>query len=222
MWRLLRAEIVYNMPVFSSILLTSLLGFLGLHFYPIIFRQTLANMNTGFIYLSLAYFFFVMALLATPWAKEKRPRQLVCLPVSVGRIGRAHLSLHAIYWLVILALFFLWIGISRYFSMNLSVLCALGVLTGVSFFVYSLIAFTSRFKESVGLNILQIGLILLFGFVVAAGTVHTYQGKQNSHLIDNFISWTFQSPMSALVWLILGLGLSILMISLSRAKSYAG
>jgi hypothetical protein len=221
-WRLLKAEIVYNTPVFWSILLTSLLGFLGLHFYPIIFRQTLANMNTGFIYLSLAYSFFVMALLATPWAKEKRPRQLVCLPVSVRRIGRAHLSLHVIYWLAILVLFFLWTGISKYFSMNLSVLLALCVLTGVSFLVYSLIAFTSRFKESVGLNILQIGLILLFGFVVAAGAVHTYQGKQDSHLIDNFLSWTFQSPISALVWLILGLGLSILMISLSRAKSYAG
>lgn len=222
MWRLLKAEVVYNTPVFWAILLTSLLGFLGLHFYPIIFRQTLANMNTGFIYLSLAYSFFVMALLATPWAKEKRPRQLVCLPVSVRRIGRAHLSLHVIYWLAILALFFLWTGISKYFSMNLSVLLALCVLTGDSFLVYSLIAFTSRFKESVGLNILQIGLILLFGFVVAAGAVHTYQGKQDSHLIDNFLSWTFQSPISALVWLILGLGLSILMISLSRAKSYAG
>jgi hypothetical protein len=221
-WRLLKAEIVYNMPVFSSILLTSLVGFLGLHFYPMIFRQTPANMNTGFIYLSLAYFFFVMALLATPWAKEKRPRQLVCLPVSVRRIGRAHLSLHLVYWLAILALFFLWTGISKHFSVNLSVLVALGVLTGVSFFVYSLIAFTSRFKESVGLNILQIGLILLFGFVVAAGAVHTYQGKQDSHIIDNFLSWTFQSPISSLVWLILGLGLSILMISLSRAKSYAG
>jgi hypothetical protein len=221
-WRLLKAEIVYNTPVFWSILLTSLLGFLGIHFYPIIFGQTLTNLDTGYIYLSLAYFFFVMALLATPWAKEKRLRQLVCLPVSARWIGRAHLSLHLIYWLIIIVLFFLWTGISEYFSMNLSVLLALGVLTGVSFFVYSLIAFTGRFRESVGLNILQIGLILLFGFVAVAGAVHTYQGKQNSHLIDDFLSWTFQSPISALVWLILGLGLSILMISLSRAKSYAG
>ncbi len=222
MWRLLKAEIVYNTPVFSSILLTSLVGFLGLHFYPMIFRQTLANMNTGFIYLSLAYFFFVMALLATPWAKEKRPRQLACLPVSIRRIGKVHLLLHLIYWLAILALFFLWIGISKYFSLGLSVFLALGVLTGVSFFVYSLIAFMSWFKESAGLNILQMGLILLFGFVVAAGTVHTYQGKQDSHLVDNLLSWTFRSPISALVWLILGLGSSILMISLSRAKSYGG
>ncbi len=222
MWRLLKAEIIYNTPVFWSILLTSLLGFLGLHFYPIIFRQTLANMNMGYIYLSLAYSFFVMALLATPWAKEKKPRQLVCLPVSVRRIGRAHLSLHVIYWLAILVLFFLWTGISEYFSMNHSMLIALLVLTGISFLVYSLIGFTSRFKESVGLNILQICLILLFGFVVAAGAVHTYQGKEDSHLIDNFLSWTFQSPISALVWLILGLGLSILILFLSRAKSYAG
>jgi hypothetical protein len=221
-WRLLKAELLYNLPVFWSILLTSLLGFLGLHFYPIIFRQTLTNMNTGYIYLSLAYSFFVMALLATPWAKEKRPRQLVCLPVSVRRIGRAHLSLHMIYWLAILALLFLWTGISEYFSMKHSMLRALCVLTGISFLAYSLIAFTSRFKESVGMNILQIGLILLFGFVVVAGAVHTYQGKEDSHLIDNFLSWTFQSPISALVWLILGLGLSILILFLSRAKSYAG
>ena len=41
MWRLLKAELSYNIPVFWLILLASFLGFLGIHFWPMVFRKML-------------------------------------------------------------------------------------------------------------------------------------------------------------------------------------
>lgn len=220
MWRLLKAEIAYNSQVFLFILLTSILGFLGIHFWPVLFPQPLANTDTGYVYLSLMYSYFVMAVLVTPWAKEKRPRQLVCLPVSIHQISMAHGLLHGVYWILIVALFTLWSGISEYFSIDLSVLLAFGVLTGMSFLVYSVIAFVSRFQESVAKGAIQIIFILLIGTIAAAGIVHNYQGRGDFHVIDDFLSWSFQSPASALIWMVAGIGAAVIVLSLPRFKSY--
>jgi hypothetical protein len=220
-WRLLKAEIVYNWQVFLFILLTSLLGFFGIHFWPVVFRPAPANMNTGFVYLSLMYSYFVMAVLVTLWAKEKRCRHLMNLPVSVRQINTAHGLLHAGYWIFIVALFFLWSRISAYFLLDLSVLRALGVLTGMSFLAYALVSFASRFQESVAKGAIQIIAILLIGTVAAAGIVHNYQGRGDYHFIDNFLSWIFQSPVSTLVWMVVGIGSAAIVLSLPRSKSYA-
>lgn len=220
MWSLLRAELAYNTQVFLFILLTSILGFLGIHFWPVVSRQTLANMNTGYVYLSLTYSFFVMAVLVTPWIKEKRPRQLVCLPVSIHQIGTAHGLLHGVYWVLIVALYFLWCGISEYFLMDSSILLALGVLTGMSFLAYSLLALGSRFQESVTKGAIQLVFILVIGTIAAAGIVHNYQGRGDFHLVDNFLSWSFQSPVSALIWMIVGIGSAAVVLSLPRTGSY--
>jgi hypothetical protein len=221
MWPLLKAEIAYNTQVFVFILLTSLLGFLGTHFWPILSRQALANMNTGYVYLSLTYSYFVMAILVTPLAKERRPRHLVNLPVSVRQIGTAHGLLHGIYWILIVALFFLWSGVSKHFSVNSSVLLALGVLTGMSFLVYSMVAFAGRFQESVAKGATQLIFILFIGTIAAAGIVHNYQGRGDFHLVDDFLSWNFQSPVSTLVWMAAGIGSAVIVLSLPRSKSYA-
>jgi hypothetical protein len=220
MWRLLKAEIAYNVQTFLFILLTSLLGFLGIHFWPVVSRQTLANTNTGYVYLSFAYFYFVMAVLVTAWAKEKRPRQLVCLPVSIREIGAAHGVLHLMYWIFILALFFIWIGISQYFVLDSSVFLALGVLTGFSWIVFSITAFTSRFRDSSAMGVIQLISILFFGSIMVAGIMHNYQGHGDDHLVDDFLSWIFQSPASALIWLMLGIGSAVIVLSLPRLKSY--
>ncbi len=220
MLRMLKAEIAYNTQVFLFILLTSLLGFLGLHFWPVFFRQTLANTNTGYVYLSLTYSYFVMAVLVTPWAKEKRPRKLVCLPVSVHQVGRAHGLLHLIYWVCIVALFFVWAWISKYFILDHSVFLALIVMTGISWCAYSIMAFASRFRDSVARGVIQIALILFFGTIAAAGIVHNYQGKGDYHPIDDCLSWIFQSQISALIWMIMGIGSAVLVLFLPRLKSY--
>ncbi|UCE41212.1 MAG: hypothetical protein JSV17_17565 [Candidatus Aminicenantes bacterium] len=219
-WCLLKAEIAYNTQAFIFILLTSLLGFLGIHFWKVVSRQTLANMNTGYVYLSLTYSYFVMAVLVTSWAKEKRPRQLVCLPVSIREIGAAHGFLHLIYWIFIVTLFFVWAWISKYFMLNNSVFLALGVLTGVSWFVFSIIAFTSRFRDSVAVGVIQLILILFFGAIIAAGIVHNYQRQGDNHWVDDFLSWIFQSPASALIWIMLGVGSTVIVLCLPRIKSY--
>jgi hypothetical protein len=220
MWRLLKAEIAYNRQTFLLILLTSLLGFLGIHFWPELSRQTLSNTNPGYVYLSIAYSYFVMAILVTSWAKEKRPRQLVCLPVSIRGMGAAHGFLHLIYWIVILALFFLWVWISPYFVLNSSVFLALGVLTGISWLVFSIVAFTSRFRDSVAMGAIQLVFILFFGSIVVAGVVHNYQGQGDNHWVDNFLSWIFQSPASALIWMMLGFSSAVIVLCLPRLRSY--
>ena len=220
MWRLLRSEIAYNTQVFLFISLTSLLGFLGVHFWPVFFPKTLINVNTGYVYLSLAYSYFIMATLVTPWAKEKRPRQLVCLPVSIRQIGAAHGLLHGIYWIFIVILYFVWVWISKYFVLNHSVWLALGVVTGFTWFVFSIIAFTSRFRNSSAMGAVQIIFILFFGSIIAAGIVHNYQNQGDSHFVDEFLSWVFQSPASALLWMILGFVSVVVVLSLPRPRSY--
>jgi hypothetical protein len=220
MWRLLKVEIAYNGQVFLFILLTSLVGFFGIHFWPVLNRQPLANMNTGYVYLASTYSYFIMAALVTPWAKEKRARQLVCLPLSVRQIGKAHGLLHLIYWIVIVALFFVWVWISEYFIWDHSVFLALGVMTGISWVAYSILVFASRFRDSVARGVIQITLILFFGTIAAAGIVHNYQGKGDYHRIDEFLSWIFQSPASALIWMIVGIGSAVSVLSLPRLKSY--
>ena len=220
MWRLLKSEIAYNTQVFLFILLTSLLGFLGLHFWPVVFRKTVTNMNTGYVYLSLIYSYFIMAILVSSWAKEKRSRQFACLPVSVRLIAAAHGLLHGIYWAFIVILFFLWTRISKYFVWDNTLFLAICVLTGVSWFVFSIIAFTSRFRDSTLMGAMQIIFILFFGTIVVAGIVHNYHRQGDNHFVDDFLSWVFQSPTSALFWMILGIGSAVVVLSLPRLRSY--
>jgi hypothetical protein len=219
-WRLLKAEIAYNMQVFLFILLTSLVGFFGIHFWPVLNRQPLINTNTGYVYLAVTYSYFIMAALVTPWAKEKRSRQLVYLPLSVRQIKGAHGMLHLTYWAFIVALFFVWIRISEYFILDRSVFLAMGVMTGISGCAYSILAFASRFRDSVARGVIQIALILFFGTVAVAGIVHTYQGKGNSHAIDELLSWIFRSPVSVLIWMFAGIGSAVWVLSLPRQNSY--
>lgn len=221
MWRLLKAEIAYNTQVFLFILLTSLVGFLGIHFWPVLNRQPLINTNTGYVYLASTYSYFIMAALVTPWAREKRLRQLVCLPLSVRQIGKAHGLLHLIYWTVIVALFFVWVWISEYFIWDRSVFLALCVLTGFSWIVYAIMAIANRFRDSVVRGAIQWTIILFFGTIAAAGIVHNYQGRGDRYLIDDFLSWIFQSPAFALIWLTIGIGSAVAVLFLSRIKSYA-
>ena len=220
MWRLCKAEIAYNAQVFLFILLTSLVGFFGIHFWPVLNREPLANMNTGYVYLALTYSYFVMAALVTPWAREKRRRQLVCLPLSVRQIEKAHGILHLIYWIAIVALFFAWVWISEFFIWDYSVFLALCVLTGFSWFVYAIMAVANRFRDSVARGVIQLILILFFGTIAAAGIVHNYQGRGDRHPVDDFLSWLFQSPAAALVWLAIGVGSAVGILFLPRFKSY--
>lgn len=177
-------------------------------------------MNTGYVYLSLTYFYFVMAVLVTPWAKEKRSRQLVCLPVSIRRIRGVHGLLHLIYWISIVMLFFVWVRISKYFVWDHSAVLALGVMTGISCCAYSTVAFASRFRDSIVGGVIQITLILFLGTIAVAGIVHNYQGKGDFRSIDDFLSWIFQSPIAALIWMIGGIGAAVSVLSLPRLKSY--
>lgn len=221
MLRMLKAEIAYNNQVFLFILLTSVLGFLGIHFWPILNRQPLINTNTGYVYLASTYSYFIMAALVTPWAKEKRARQLVRLPLSVRQIGKAHALLHLMYWLVIVTLFFVWIWISEYFIWDHSVFLALCVLSGFSGFVYATMAIANRFRDSVVRGMIQLTLILFFGTIAVAGIVHNYQGRGDHHLIDDFLSWIFQSPAFAWIWLTIGVGSAVVVLFLPRFRSYA-
>ena len=119
-----------------------------------------------------------------------------------------------------MTLFFVWVGISRYFALDNSAFLALGVVTGVTWFVFSLIAFTSRFRNSFAMGAIQIIIILFFGTIVAAGIVHNYQRQGDNHFVDDFLSWVFQSPTSALFWMILGIGSVVVVLSLPRLRSY--
>jgi hypothetical protein len=55
---------------------------------------------------------------------------------------------------------------------------------------------------------------------MVAGIMHNYQGHGDDHLVDDFLSWIFQSPASALIWLMLGIGSAVMVLSLPRLKSY--
>ena len=89
--------------------------------------------------------------------------------------------LHLIYWVFIVTLFLAWGRISEYFILDRSAFLALGVITGISGFVYSIMAYASRFRDSVARGAFQITLILFFGTIAVAGIVHNYQGKGDDH-----------------------------------------
>ncbi|UCC38549.1 MAG: hypothetical protein JSV96_12020 [Candidatus Aminicenantes bacterium] len=218
-WQVLKAEIKYNNLVFLYIFICSVLGFFVLHYWTRIFKEVPPNNNIG--YLSLAYMFsyFVMAFLGTPWSKEKRPRQLVSLPISIRQIGAAHLIIFIIYWMAIVMLFFVYSVVSRYFYLDSMTIISLGSMTGLVLIVYTLLAFLAGFPESVGRKILEISTILIFIFISVAGIVHIFQEKGDHHVIDRILSWIFKSEVSAIILVCCGLGFPVLRLILSRQRS---
>lgn len=220
MWRILKIEIKYNIFIFVNISIVSFLSFLGYHFFPAIFKDNPSNTNIGYQSLYLMYFLFAMSILSTPWAKEKRVRQFAQLPVSVRTIGISHLLLFLTYWIFIVGLFFVYTGISRYYSLAPPTLISLCSMTGVVFFIYAFFVFSNCIRGSIGRKFLEGFMILFLGFIALAGIIHTYQQNDNSSFIDRIISWIFQSKTSALILPLSGLGLSILLLLSLKHKSY--
>ncbi|MGD9346653.1 MAG: hypothetical protein PVH84_12365 [Candidatus Aminicenantes bacterium] len=221
MWPLFRAEIQYNSPIFWYIVVCSVLGFLGIHFMPEITGEAPLNPNSGTIFLSLMVAYFMMSMLSNPWGKEKRTRQLLKLPVSLQQIKIAHFLVYILYWILLVFLYLLCTLVSEYFVLDASAFLMLCVQTGIAFFIFALFGFVSCFPDSAGRKSIEIFLLLLFLFISIAGIIHTYQAKGDTHFVDSVLSWMYQSKLSASLWLIFGLGLTVLVLRFAIRKSYA-
>lgn len=221
MWPLLKAEMKYNSPILWYIVICSVLGFLGIHFMPDITGDAPLNPNSGSIFLSLMVAYFIMSMLSNPWGKEKRTRQFLKLPVSLQQIKISYFLVYVLYWILLVFIFLLCTLISKYFILDASAFLMLCVQTGIAFFIFALFGFVSCFPDSVGRKSFEIFLLLVFLFISIAGVIHTYQGKGDSHFFDSVLSWIYRSKLSASLWLIFGLGLTLLVLRFSSRKSYA-
>jgi hypothetical protein len=161
-----------------------------------------------------------MSILSTPWGKEKRVRQLVQLPVSVRTIGISHLLLFITFWIYIVGLYFVYTGISRYYSLAPPTFISLCSMTGLVFFLYAFFVFSYWIRPSMVRKFFEGFTILFLGFIALAGIIHSYQHNENSNFFDFILSWIFQSETSALILPLSGLGLSILLLLSLRHKSY--
>jgi hypothetical protein len=220
MWKFLKIEIKYNIFIFVNISIVSFLSFLGYHFFPAIFKGNLSNTNVGYQSLYLMYFLFAMSILSTPWAIEKRVRQLAQLPVSARTIGISHLLLFITFWMYIIGLYFVYTGISQYYSLAPPTLISLCSMTGLVFFLYAFFVFSKWIRASIFRKSLEGFIILFLGFIALAGIIHSYQHNENSNFFDIIITWIFQSKISALILPLSGLGLSILLLLSLRHRSY--
>lgn len=220
MWRLLKSEIRYNRPVFWYIFVCALLAFLSLHFWPAIFGTTPGNANIGYLFVVYFYFYFVMAILTTPWAKEKRIRQLMLLSISPLQIGMANLLLFFSYWFFLFGLFVIWIHISQFFSWATPTIISIATMTGMAFTVRACMVLLSQFQDRKWRTISEGLVILIIGFLALAGVVHIFQQGADSDWFDRILSWMCQSPAGAGVWLLLGIGLSITALFYPRPESY--
>jgi len=221
MWPLFRAEIQYNSPIFWSILICSVLGFLGIHFMPEITGEAPLDPNSGAIFLSLMVAYFIMSMLSNPWGKERRTRQLLKLPVSLQQIKNAHFLVYVVYWVLLVFLYLLGTLVSKYFVLDASAFLMLCVQTGMAFFIFALFGFVGSFPDSIGRKPIEIFLLSVFLFIAIAGVIHTYQAKSDTHFVDSVFSWMYRSKLSASLWPILGLGLTVLVLRLKTRKSYA-
>ena len=221
MWALIRAEIVYNSPILLYIVICSVLGFSGIHFMPLITGDSPLNPNSGIIFLSLMVAYFIMSILSNPWGKEKRTRQLIKIPVSLQNIKISHFLVYVLYWILLVFIFLFCTWVSKYFVLDSPAFLILCVQTGIALFIYALFAIISCFPDSVGRKSIEVFLLLIFLFISIAGVIHTYQAKGDSHFVDSALSWIYRSKISASLWLILGLGLSLLVLRFANRRSYS-
>ena len=221
MLHLLRAEIRYNRPVFWYIFVCALLAFLSLHFWRAMFGTTPGNANVGYLFVVYFYFYFVMAILTTPWGKEKRVRQLILLPVSPFQIGMANMLLFFSYWSFLFGLFIIWILISQFFSLATPTIISIVTMTGMAFTVRACIVLLGQYPDTKWRKISEGLVILIIGFLAMAGVVHIFQQEADSGWFDRILSWMCQSPAGAGAWLLLGIGLSIWTLFYPRLESYA-
>ena len=221
MWPMLRSEIKYNIPILWYILICSALGFLAIHFWPVLTGEMPSNQKSGTIFLSLMVAYFIMTILSNPWGKERRTRQFIRLPVSLRQIRVSHFLLYVLYWIVLVFIYLCCVLLSRYFILDFPTLLLLCVQTGIAFAFYSLIGIVTCFPESIGRKVIEAFLLLLFVFISIAGVIHTYQAEGDSFFVDNVLSWLYQTELSAALWLVLGFGLALLVVRYAGRKSYA-
>ena len=232
MWHLFKAEFVYNKRVLSSLFVLSLFSFCVLHYWPNLTGKTPPNTNTGYLYLSHITFYLIFAYLGVPHGKkEKRNYQIIHLPVSVWKFGLLRLGMYFVYWVLLVALFFMYSNVSKYFILDEPTFFTIGSQTGIVFMMLSLVFFWRDLKESfskknlsyrkvVGIGIILISLLL--GFIAIAGIVHNYQiqDRFGAQTIDIW-NWIYQTQAGALIFVLAGLTLALVStVTFFKRKSY--
>ena len=224
MWRLLKAEIIYNRSVLIYILTLSVISFITVHYYTPIFRKPMTYPNAGIISAGHMFFFFIGTILVSSWWKEHTYRSHVLLPFGVWKIGVLRVGMFLCYWIALFCIYFIWSRISQHFTIDNKMSSVLCTQTGFILTVFSLIFLWSDLRESMSRNKTflnlpprkvfgfgALGVILFVSFISLAGIVHTYQGKNKSQL-DQFLSWLYQSHAGPLLLIVFGLCLVILTI----------
>ena len=233
MWRLLKAEIVYNRSVLIYILTLSGISFITVHYYTPIFRRPMTYPNAGIITAGHMFFFFIGTILVSAWWKEHTYRSHILLPCGVWKISVLRVGMFLCYWIALFCIYFIWSRISQHFTIDNKMISVLCTQTGFILTVFSLIFFWSDLRESLSRNRIifnlpprkvfgfgVLGVILFVSFISVAGTVHTYQGRDTSQL-DRFLSWLYQSQTGPLIMVALGLCLALLTIwTFGRRRSY--
>ena len=235
MWRLLKAEIVYNRSVLIYILTLSVISFITVHYYTPIFRKPMTHPNAGIVSAGHMFFFFIGTILVSSWWKEHTYRSHLLLPLGVWKIGVLRVVMFLSYWFALLCIYFIWSRISQHFIFDNKMISVLCTQTGFILTAFSLIFFWSDLRNSMSRNktffnlpsrrVLGFGVlgaILFVSFISVAGTVHTYQGR-NKNQLDQFLSWLYQSHAGPLILIVLGLCLTILTIwTFGHRRSYVG
>jgi len=221
MWQVFKAEIDYIRLNLFYVLVVSSIGFLFLHFWPALFGPA-PTRNVGYISICYMYFYFVMALLILPWDKERRRRLLAVLPIPIRQISSVHLVLCVLYWMEILALFVIFVGLSPQFLLDSKTGIALLTQTGMIFIVYGCLGLMSVFPDSVWRKAGEVSLLFIFALIATAGIVQSFQRKDAVYVVDRILSWLYQSLSGSLCVLFLGIAAVSLVLFFPWRRSYAG
>jgi len=221
MWQVLNAEISYIRLNLLYVLVVSSIGFLFLHFWPALFGPA-PTRNVGYMSICYMYFYFVMAMLILPWDKEKRGRLLAVLPIPIRQISAVHLALSVLYWMEILILFVIFVGLSPQFRLDSKTGIALLSQTGMIFVVYGCLGLAGIFRDSVWRKAGEISLLLTFALIATAGIVQSFQRKEAVDVVDRMLFWLYQSLSGSLFLLFLGSAAVSLVLFFPWRRSYVG
>jgi hypothetical protein len=232
MWAILMAEMKYQRRAFLILSLVAVLA-LAIMVTSGVFEQDIRQgRNLGFLFLFALFAAYMIVLPMDPSAKEKRPRFLVVLPISLWHMALANWLVLLMRWLISCLLFGLaCLIIPDAFRWNREAALALAAQTGMVFiilsagqlhFEYAWPAFRRRVGQDLYKVLIALLMILLwcqiylFSIIQIMGLVNSF--KQNKGTL--FYS-LYQTPSGSAILLLIGLVLHfLLMARFTRQRSF--
>jgi hypothetical protein len=235
MWQLIKAELSYfktSLIVgYAIFLLIEVFIFTGAQFFQMQ-EISLARKIRILIYafLLLTWAIYIPSFYSIGFAKEKRSRLYLKLPVPVRKIGMVRVFTLLFIWagsVIHLFLFLLICGKLPAFFLDSSIYLSFCALTGAVLFWAAYILWMSDLKTHIHNRKKIVSFLMKFSFVLLylLLAIITPQFWFNTEISiqpfkDIFI-WLFTSNPGALFFLLLGFGISVLsVVSFGHRKTY--